>query len=94
VTPKVEEAAADLAVITKGLRAQSIEVQSSVSELLDRVRRQSDRLDDMFTSLLNTADRTGNFVADMVSKPVRQLSSILAVVKAVVNSLRSPLVRR
>jgi methyl-accepting chemotaxis protein len=94
VTPKIEDAAGDLAEITKGLRAQSIEVQSSVLELLDRVQRQSDRLDDMFTSLLNTVDRAGNFVTDMVSKPVRQLSSIMAMVKAVVDSLRSPLVRR
>jgi hypothetical protein len=94
VTPKIEDAAGDLAEITKGLRVQSIEVQSSVLEVLDRVRRQSGRLDDMFTSLLNTVDRAGNFVTDVVSKPVRQLSSILAMVKAVVDSLRGPLVRR
>jgi ABC-type transporter Mla subunit MlaD len=94
VTPKIEDAAGDLAEITNGLRAQSVDVQSSVLQLLDKVRKQSDRLDDMFTSLLNTVDRTGSFVTDIVSKPVRQLSSILAMVKAVVDSLRGPVVRR
>jgi methyl-accepting chemotaxis protein len=94
VTPKVEEAAADLAAITGGLRAQSAEVQSSVSQLLDKVRTQSERLDEMISSLLNKVDRAGNFVADMVSRPVRQVSGVLAMVKAVVNSLRGPVARR
>jgi phage-related protein len=44
----------------------------------------------MITSLLDTVDRAGGFVANVVSTPVRQISNILSMVKAVVESLRGP----
>jgi methyl-accepting chemotaxis protein len=88
VSPKVEEAAGDLVEITRGLRAQTTQMQSSVQEILEKVRKQSGRVDNMVTGVLDTADRAGGFVNDVVSRPVRQISSILAVVKAVIESLR------
>ena len=90
VSPKIEAAATDLAEITHGLRVQSAEIQLSALEILDRVRRQSSRLDAMFSSLLDGIDRAGGFVAEVVSRPVRQISGVLACVKAVVGSLRAP----
>jgi hypothetical protein len=63
-------------------------VQSTVTEVLDKVRRQSSRLDHMTSNLLDTVDRAGGFVSDVVSRPVRQVSNILGVVKAVIESLR------
>jgi len=90
VSPKIEAAATDLAEITHGLRVQSAEIQLSALEILDRVRRQSSRLDAMFTSLLDGIDRAGGFVAEVVSKPVRQISALLASVKAVVETLGRP----
>ncbi|MGA3371053.1 MAG: hypothetical protein ABSC48_04760 [Terracidiphilus sp.] len=94
VAPKVEVAAADLVQITQTLRQQTTEFHSSANEVLEKVRRQSNRLDEMFTSLLNTADRAGSFVVDSVSRPVQQVSSILRSVKAVVETLRKPIAPR
>ncbi len=90
VSPKVEAAAGDLAAITKGMHAQVGQVQSTVTEIMDKVRKQGDRLDNMTSSFLDTVDRAGDFVSDVVSKPVRQISGILGVVKSVIESLRGP----
>ncbi len=88
VSPRIEATTDDLAEIAHGLRTQTAQMQSSAMEVLERVRRQSDRVDGMITGLLDTVDRAGGFVTEVVSKPVRQISSILRVAKAVVESLR------
>jgi methyl-accepting chemotaxis protein len=88
VSPKVESVAADVVEITNTLRVQTAEMQSSALEMMERVHRQSDRVDGMITDFLNTVDRAGGFVAETVSRPVRQISGILRSAKAVVESLR------
>jgi uncharacterized protein YoxC len=90
VSPKVESAAADLAQLAHGLRVQTEEIQVSTLEVLERVRRQSNRVDHMFSSVLDAVDRAGGFVAEVVSKPVRQLSGLLASIKAVIETLGKP----
>jgi methyl-accepting chemotaxis protein len=88
VSPKVEAAAGDLVEITHALRAQTAQMQYSVTDILEQVRAQSNRVDHMVTGVLDTADRAGGFVSDVVTRPVRQISSILAAAKAVIESLR------
>jgi hypothetical protein len=88
MAPKIESATGDLAEIAQGLRVQTAEVQLAALDILDRVRKQSIRLDEMSTHLLDTLDRAGGFVANAVSKPVRQISGVLGTVKAVIESLR------
>jgi methyl-accepting chemotaxis protein len=88
VSPKVEAAAGDLVEITHALRAQTTQMQSSITEILEKVRTQSGRVDHMVSGVLDTADRAGGFVTDVVSRPMRQISSILSVAKAVFESLR------
>ena len=88
VSPKVEEAAGDVAEIARGLRVQTAQMQSSVTEILENVRKQSNRMDHMVSGVLDTADRAGDFVTDVVSRPMRQISGVLAFVKAAVESLR------
>lgn len=94
VAPKVESAAADLVQITQGLRQQTAEMQSSATEILERVQKQSIRLDGMTTDLLDTVDRAGGFVVQSVSKPVQQISGMLRSVKAIVEALRKPVTPR
>lgn len=89
LTPKVEQTADDLAAITKSLRVQVADVQTAADEIIARARVQGNRLDSMFSHVLDTLDRTGHFVSDAVNKPMRQFSAILASVKAVIESLRS-----
>jgi methyl-accepting chemotaxis protein len=88
VSPKVEASAGDLVEITRTLRTQTTQMQSSVTEILEKVRTQSGRVDHMVTGVLDTADRAQGFVTDVVSRPMRQISSILAVAKAVIETLR------
>lgn len=90
ISPQIESATGDLAVIAQGLRVQTDEMQLAATEILERVRKQGSRLDEMCTSLLDSMDRAGGFVASAVSAPVRQVSKVLNTVKAVVESLRSP----
>jgi phage-related protein len=89
VAPKVEETAEDLAAMAHGLRAQTADVQAAGAEILERLRRQSSRLDGMMSTLLDAIDHAGTFMTDAVAKPMRQLSSLLASARAVVESLRS-----
>lgn len=88
VSPKIESTAGDVAEITRVLRRQSIEMQYSTLAIMERVRMQSDRVDGMVTNLLDTVDRAGGFVNDVVSTPVRQISGVLRSAKAIIESLR------
>ena len=88
LTPKIEQTADDLAALTHSLRVQAVDVQSAADEMIARARIQGKRLDSMFSHVLDTLDRTGHFMSDAVSKPMRQFSAILSSVKAAVESLR------
>jgi uncharacterized protein YoxC len=90
VTPKVEAAVDDLAAAASGLRLKTYEIQVAADKIVERVQRQSDRIDGMFSNALDSVDRAGVFVAEVVAKPVRQVAALLASVKAVVGSLRTP----
>jgi hypothetical protein len=88
VGPKIEMTTAELAEIAHGLRVQTTQMESSVNEILERVHRQSKRVDSMFTGVLDAVEKVGGFVAESVSKPVRQFSGVLASLKAIIESLR------
>jgi len=88
VTPKVESAAGDLAELAKGLREQTEKMEETATEILEKLRIQAIRLDGMCSGVLNAADRAGGFVSGTVVGTVRQLSGIVAGVKAIVDSLR------
>ena len=90
LSPIVEDTVGDLSQIARGLRVQTEEMQSTAAEVIEKVRKQTTRLDSMFTSVLDAVDRAGGFVAEAVSKPVRQLSALAASIKAIVESLRVP----
>jgi hypothetical protein len=76
--------------IVRILREKSDELDESVSEILERLHRQSARLDGMLSGALDTVDRAGEYVAEAVSGPVRQISAVLASIKAIVGALRAP----
>ncbi len=88
VGPKVESVTTDMAEIMHGLRAQSAEMQDSAVEILERLRRQTSRLDAMFSGLLDTADRAGAIITDAVAVPLRQVSGIAAFVRTAFSTLR------
>lgn len=90
VGPHLESVATDLAELAHGLRAQSAELQESATEIMERVRRQTSRLDSMCTGLLDTTDRATRVVTDVIQAPLRQITALAASVKAVVGALRAP----
>jgi hypothetical protein len=89
VTPYVESTVYDVATMAHGLREQTAQMETTAKEMLERLRKQSSRVDAMLSSVLDGVDRAGIFMTDAVSKPARQLAGVLASVKAVVESLRS-----
>jgi methyl-accepting chemotaxis protein len=89
ITSSLKTASGNLAEITGELRAQAADVQVSAAEVVERVRAQAFRVDTMITTVLDSADRAGAMMQSAVSIPARQLSGVLAALKAVVESLRN-----
>jgi methyl-accepting chemotaxis protein len=89
LAPKIEATAEDVAALTHSLRLQTTDVQYAANEIVTRVRSQASRIDTLLTNVLDAIERAGGFMADAVSKPMRQLSAILASAKAAVESLRN-----
>jgi hypothetical protein len=90
VGPKVDAVATNLAEVTNGLRTQSVELQASAADILERLRRQTTRVDAILTGVFDTADRAGSIVSDVLSRPLRQLSAIAASIRAGLGAFRSP----
>ncbi len=90
VAPRIERTTKDLAELAHTLRTQSDDVKSVTAEIIKNTRRQAVRLDNMATTVLDAADKAVAFTSETVVKPMRQISGVLAAVKAVVDVLRSP----
>lgn len=88
IAPNIESGAKDFAEIAGKVRAQTDTAQSTITEIVDRVRSQAERLDHQLTSALDAVDRASEYVNQAVVGPMRQLSNLLAGVRAGMNSLR------
>lgn len=88
IAPNIESGAKDFAEIACKVRAQTDTAQSTITEIVDRVRSQAERLDHQLTSALDAVDRASEYVNQAVVGPMRQLSNLLAGVRAGMNSLR------
>ena len=89
VSPKLEEAADELTALTRSLRAQTADVQFAASEVIGRVQRITARLDSMASTVLDSVERAAEFMSDTVAKPMRQVTGVLASVRAIVDALRT-----
>jgi hypothetical protein len=89
VSPKLDAVAGDMVEMSRGLRAQTMEFQETAAEILERVHRQTGRVDTMFTSTLDKVDKASTAVNDAVNVPLKHLSGITAFAKAALDSLRS-----
>ena len=90
VGPRIESTTDDLAVLTHSLREQSVSVQATVIEISEKARHQAGRVDFMLTTALDKVDHAGAVVNNSVAKPLRQVTGILAAIRAVVETLRAP----
>jgi methyl-accepting chemotaxis protein len=89
VAPRIEQTTNDLAELAHTLRTQSDDVKAVTSGIIESTRRQAARIDHVATTVLDAADRAVAFTSETVVKPMRQVSGVLAAVKAVVDVLRS-----
>jgi uncharacterized protein YoxC len=87
MTPKVEETAKNVATISQTLKEHTVTVGATATEIVHKVNTQSTRIDGMVTSALDTLDNAAVVVVENINKPVRQLSGVLAAIKAVVEVL-------
>jgi methyl-accepting chemotaxis protein len=90
VAPKIEESANEIAALTHSLRKQTSDIQAAATDLIGRTQRIAARLDAMASTALDSVERAAEFVSDSVAKPVRQVSGVIASVRAIIESLRSP----
>ena len=87
--PKVEATASDVAEIVHTLRVKTAEAELTVTEILARAQHQTSRVDGMVTTALDSVERVGGFLDKTVSKPVKQISALVAAGRAVVQSLNA-----
>ena len=89
ISPQIESATTDVAELARVLRVQTAEIEATVDQILERVRSQTGRIDHMFSGTLDAVDKAGGFLTHAVEKPVRQISGLVAALKAIIESLRS-----
>ncbi|HEY2471556.1 MAG TPA: hypothetical protein VGI45_27455 [Terracidiphilus sp.] len=87
VAPKIESIATDMADLTQRFRQQGVEMQATTTEILERVHRQTTRVDTIVTDVIDGLEYASNVVAHSVARPVRKLSAMLASAKAFVSVL-------
>jgi uncharacterized protein YoxC len=87
IKPRVESIAEDVADLTSRLREQGVQVQATTSEILNRVNKQTSRVDAMLTNVVDGVEHASYVVVDSVAKPARQVSALLAGAKAFVSVL-------
>ena len=90
LSPKVESTVTDVAELTRSFRVRAADVEVSVEEILGKARKQAGRIDSMVSGTLDAVDRAAVFVTESVGRPVRQLSGLLAGLKAAVETLGAP----
>lgn len=93
VGPRIDSVTTDLSELTRGLREQSTELQTAATEIIERVRNQTNRIDHMFTGVLDRVDKAGEMVAEAFVLPLRQVTAVASAIKAVLSVLvskRSP----
>jgi len=82
LAPKIESVSNDVSDVVRTLREQTHQFQLVAGDVLDRVHRQTSRVDNMITNVADGVEHAGTVVADSVTRPVRQVSAMLAAAKA------------
>ncbi len=87
ISPRVETITADIASIAQTVKEQTARISVTTDDILGRVHRQSTRVDNMVTSVVDGVEHASNVVTDSVARPARQIGAVLASVKAFLSVL-------
>ena len=77
ISPQVISISADIASIAKTVQGETKEVKESVNAIMDRVSRQTERLDVMLTHGLNSVEKAGSALESAVAAPVRKVNGVM-----------------
>lgn len=91
LSPQIVTVSEGLADLTEILHKETKGVRVSLSEIMERVSRQTKRLDGMLTTGLDTVEKTAEVIETAVAKPVRQANGVFAAIKAIIETYRAPL---
>lgn len=89
ITPKLKDAASNLAVASEQLRSQAENVNSAVGDIVEKTRLQADRVDGMVSGVLNAISNASQSVQRAVSGPMRQATGLFSGFRAGVDALLS-----
>jgi hypothetical protein len=87
LAPKIESVSTDITEVVRTLREQTHHFQTVAGDVLDRVHRQTSRVDNMFTGVVDGVEHASNVVVGSVAGPARQVGAILAGAKAFLSVL-------
>ena len=90
VAPRIEETTNDVADIVHGSKKKIAAMEITINDILSRLHSQTSRVDGMISGMLDSVDRVGGYVTDVVAKPVRQISALLSAGKAIIDALSVP----
>lgn len=85
--PRIESVSTDITEVVRTLREQTYQFQAVAGDVLDRVHRQTSRVDNMFTDVVDGVEHASNVVIGSVVKPARQVSAVVAGAKAFLSVL-------
>jgi hypothetical protein len=89
IRPKIESIADDMADLSSRVRAESVDVQAKASDILERVHRQTSRVDAILTNALDGVEHASNVVSGSVVKPARKMSAFLSAAKAFLSVMKT-----
>jgi len=89
VRPKIESIADDVADLTSRARDQGVRAQATASDILERVHRQTSRIDTILTNTIDGVEHASNVVSGSVAKPARKVGAFLAAAKAFLSVMRT-----
>jgi hypothetical protein len=87
LAPRIESVSTDITDVVRTLREQTYQFQAVAGDVLDRVHRQTSRVDNMFTGVVDGVEHASNVVIGSVVKPARQVSAIMAGARAFLSVL-------
>lgn len=88
ITPKVKVVSTNVVEVSQSVRHQVKHVGATVDDLLGKTTAQAARVDGMVTAGLNSAAHAGQTVQHAASVPIRQVSALLAGLRAAFDVLR------
>lgn len=89
-TPQFLAATSNLLELTEGIRSETAELRQNLGDILDRVHRQTMRLDGMLASGLDSVQHAAQAVETAVLRPVRIVNRVVRTANAMLDAYRSP----